>query len=331
MVHPRELIERLGLKVPVIAGPMYPCSNPELVSSVSRAGAMGVIQPVSLTYVHGYDFKEGLAKVIRESGNRPVGLNLLIETSSKAYLEQNKKWLDEALGQGVRFFITALGDPEWVVQRTKPAGAMVFHDVTDPKFAAKAIKAGVDGLICVNNRAGGHAGSLSPQELLAKLKDTGLPLLCAGGVGSESQFREVLDMGYSGVSMGTRFIATEECTAHGDYKKAILEATPEDIIMTKKITGVPVAVINTEFMKKRGAETGFLADLFLSSKQTKHLARMFYTLRSLWQLKRSNKQGSNYKDYFQAGKSVGGIQKVEKVGDIVARFVSEYESFARNN
>jgi len=324
MVRSDELIRRLGIKVPVIAGPMYPCSNPELVAAVSRAGALGVIQPVSLTYVHGYSFKEGLAKVLQEAGQRPVGLNLLIETSSKAYLEQNKKWLQEALDQGVRFFITALGDPSWVIQWTKPAGALVFHDVTDPKFAAKAMKAGVDGLICVNNRAGGHAGTMSPQELFASLKDTGLPLICAGGVGSEKDFREALKMGYCGVSMGTRFIATEECTAHGDYKKAILDAMPEDIIMTKKITGVPVAVINTDFMKKRGAQTGFWADLLLGNKQTKHLARMVYTLRSMWQLKRSNKQGSSYKDYFQAGKSVGGIQKIEKVSAIIERFEQEF-------
>jgi nitronate monooxygenase len=319
------LTQKLGLKLPVIAGPMYPCSNPELVAAVSRSGAMGVIQPVSLTYVHGYDFKEGVQKIQQAADNRPVGLNLLIETSSKMYLEKNQEWLEIALQLGVRFFITALGDPEWVVKITKPRGGVVFHDVTDPKFAKKAIQAGVDGLICVNNRAGGHAGHMTPEALVQELKGTGLPLVCAGGIGSETDFKKALSMGYSGVSMGTRFIATHECTAHDDYKQAILKAKPEDIIMTKKITGVPVSVINTEFMKKRGAETGFIADLFLKSKQTKHLARMFYTLRSLWQLKNSNSKGSSYKDYFQAGKSVGGVQKIETVAEVVGRFEGVYQ------
>lgn len=322
-----DLANILGIKVPMIAGPMYPCSNPELVAAVSRSGAMGVIQPVSLTYVYGYDFKKGVQKIQKDCGNRPVGLNLLIETSSDVYLEKNKQWLNTALELGVRFFITALGDPEWVVKVTKPYGAKVFHDVTDPKFAQKAIKAGVDGLICVNNQAGGHAGHLSPEELYGHFKDTGLPLVCAGGIGNEQDFKRALELGYAGVSMGTRFIATQECSAHEDYKQAILKAEAEDIIMTKKITGVPVSVINTEFMKKRGAETSFLADLLLKNKQTKHLTRMFYTLRSLWQLKRSNKQGSSYRDYFQAGKSVAGISRVEPVAAIVGRFEAVYREF----
>lgn len=325
MNNPKNnLADLLSIKVPMIAGPMYPCSNPELVAAVSKAGAMGVIQPVSLTYVYGYDFKEGVKKIQNDCGHRPVGLNLLIETSSAAYLEKNKEWLNQALELGVRFFITALGDPEWVVKVTKPYGAKVFHDVTDPKFAQKAIKAGVDGLICVNNQAGGHAGHRTPEDLFLQLKDTGLPLVCAGGIGSEQDFKRALDLGYAGVSMGTRFIATKECSAHEDYKQAILKAEAADIIMTKKITGVPVSVINTEFMKKRGAETGFLADLLLKSKQTKHLARMFYTLRSLWQLKRSHKMGSAYRDYFQAGKSVAGISRVESVEEIVGRFEQMY-------
>jgi nitronate monooxygenase len=87
---------------------MYPCSNPELVAAVSDAGALGIVQPVSLTFVHGHDFREGL-RLIRRLTPRPIGMNALIEQSSRIYHERMVKWVDIALEEGVRFFVTSLG------------------------------------------------------------------------------------------------------------------------------------------------------------------------------------------------------------------------------
>jgi len=315
--------KQVGIEYPIICGAMYPCSNPELVAAVSGAGGIGIVQPVSLTYVHKHDFREGLRWIRKAANNKPIGVNLLIETSSSKYLERNKQWLDIALEEGVRFFITALGDPRWVVDRAKAKGAVVYHDATAAKWAQKAVSGGIDGLICVNNRAGGHAGHLSPKDLFAELKTFGVPLISAGGIGCSKDFANALNLGYQGVQMGTRFIATQECLAHDDYKNAILKATAADIVLTEKITGVPVAIINTEFIKKRGLDPSPLAKWFLTSKRTKHYARMFYTLRSVWQLKHSLQKGSAYKDFFQAGKSVEGIDKIEPAAEIVKRFVKE--------
>ena len=89
---------------------MYPCSNPELVAAVSEAGGIGIVQPISLTYVHGHDFREGL-RLIRRLTSKPIGMNALIEQSSKAYHERMERWVDIALEEGVRFFVTSLGNP----------------------------------------------------------------------------------------------------------------------------------------------------------------------------------------------------------------------------
>jgi len=307
---------QIGSRYPIICGAMYPCSNPELVAAVSKAGGVGIVQPVSLTYVHGYDFREGLQKIIRDAG-APIGMNLLIEKSSAAYLEKNKKWLDIALEEGVRFFITALGNPDWVVERCKSKGAIVYHDVTAKSWAQKAIQAGVNGLICVNNRAGGHAGHLPPEQLLAELKDTGLPLICAGGIGGRDDYQRALQMGYEGVQMGTRFIASQECKTHPDYKNAILKATAADVILTKKITGVPVSVIKTPYIEKMGIEPGWFLSFLLRNNRTKHYVRMAYSLLSFWRLKHSLQRGSAYKEFFQAGKSVESIDRVETVQSII--------------
>jgi nitronate monooxygenase len=311
-----------GISVPLIGGAMYPCSNPELVAAVSKAGGIGIVQPISLVFVHKHDFREGLRKIKADAGGKPIGLNLLIEKSSDIYLERNRKWLDIALEEGVRFFITALGDPKWVVDKVKPFGAIVYHDVTERKWAEKAVKAGVNGLICVNNRAGGHAGDLAPQKLAEDLKSLGLPLVCAGGIGKPQDFAAALKMGYAGVQLGTRFIATTECTAHEDYKKAILKAKADDIVLTVKLTGVPVAVIRTEYIKKMGIEPDPVTKMLLKHPKTKHYVRMFLSVRSLFQLKKSLKKGSAYKDFFQAGKSVDGIDAVEPAGEIVKRFAA---------
>src|SRR5919112_4765802 len=88
-----------NIDVPLICGAMYPCSNPELVAAVSQAGGIGVVQPISLTYVHGHEFREGL-RLIKRLTTKPFGMNALIEQSSKVYRERMEKWVDVALEEG---------------------------------------------------------------------------------------------------------------------------------------------------------------------------------------------------------------------------------------
>jgi nitronate monooxygenase len=312
---------QIGIEVPLICGAMYPCTNPELVAAVSEAGGIGIIQPISLTYVYRHDFRAGLRR-IRDLTSRPIGMNVLIEKSSKAYQDKMARWLDMALEEGVRFIITSLGKPDWVVQRVHAAGGLVYHDVTERKWAEKGIDAGVDGLIAVNNRAGGHAGSLSAQELYTALAGYQLPLICAGGIGSEQDFVAALRLGYAGVQMGTRFIATRECGASEAYKRAIVAAQEPDIVLSERITGVPVSVIATPTVRRLGLKAGFLARWLLRGRKTKHLMRTLYALRSLWQLKRASLDTTGDNDYWQAGKSVAGIHAIEPAGEIIRRYAA---------
>ena len=310
---------KAGIEVPLICGAMYPCSNPELIAAVSEAGGIGIIQPISMSYVHGHELRAGIRK-IRALTKKPIGFNAIVEKSSQVYMDRMKKWIDIALEEGVRFFVTALGNPAWVVKAVHAVGGIVYHDVTDRRWAERALAGGVDGLICVNNRAGGHAGANAPEQLLRELGDLKVPLICAGGVGDEHTFRRVLEMGYAGAQLGTRFIATSECRAHDDYKQAILRAREQDIVLTDKISGVPVAVIKTPYIEKVGLKANPAMRALLRHPRAKHYARMYYTFKSIWQLKRASLQGMNYKDYFQAGKSVETISAIEPAGAIVARF-----------
>ena len=120
--------------------------------------------------------------------------------------------------------------------------------------------------------------------------------------------------------MGTRFIATTECLAHPEYKEAILRARPEDIVLTERLTGVPVAVINNDYIRRLGTRSGRVARFMLRHRRTKYLMRTLYHVRSLRRLKRSALSSRGATEYWQAGKSVAGISSVESAAEVVRTF-----------
>jgi nitronate monooxygenase len=293
------------------------------VAAVSEAGGMGIVQPISLTYVHGHRFREGLG-LIRRLTSRPIGMNVILESSSRLYLDRMKRYVEESLAEGVRFFVSSLGNPRWLCDEVHGAGGFVYHDVVSRKWADKALASGVDGLIAVNDRAGGHAGGLTAERLREELGGLGVPLLLAGGVGDESDFVKALRLGYDGVQLGTRFIATDECSSPEAYKQAIVAAGEDDIVLTERVTGVPLAVIRTPEVRRLGTRAGPIARFLLRGRRTKHWMRLVYSLRSAVQLKRAvrGSRGAGSADYWQAGRSVAGIHSVEPAGAIVRRFAA---------
>ena len=203
--------------------------------------------------------------------------------------------------------------------RVHAVGGVVYHDVTDARWAGKAVESGVDGLIAVNSRAGGHAGTMAPEALLEALLPFGLPVVGAGGVGSAEDFVRLLRMGYAAAQVGTRFIATTECASSPAYKQAIVDAGEDDIVLTERLTGVPVAVINTPYVKRTGTRAGPIARWMLRGRKTKHWMRSIYAVRAALRAKADQKaQGDQ--TYYQAGKSVAGIEGIRPAAEIVREF-----------
>lgn len=316
MTFSNQFTQMTGARVPLICGAMYPCSNPELVAAASAAGAMGIIQPLSFSYVYKRDLRDAI-RFIKSVTSNPIGFNAVIEKGSKKYHQRMQAWVEIALEEGIKFFVTALGNPAWVVQRVHAAGGLVFHNVTEKKWAMKAKDSGVDGLICINNRAGGHAGGLSAQELFGELKPLGLPLVCGGGVADAKGFVQALGLGYIAVQAGTRFIATHECAAHQSYKAAIVAAQEKDIVITERVTAVPLSVIRTKHVDQVGTEIGWLGKFFLKQPQFRHLTRLLYALIAAQGLKKSALSAGTSADYWQAGKGVGAINSIVSVMEVV--------------
>jgi nitronate monooxygenase len=312
---------QVGIELPIICGAMYPCTNPALVVAVSAAGGIGIVQPMSFVIVQRRDLRQAL-RDLRRTTDRPWGFNAILEKTARAFEQQMRRWIAVALEEGVRLIVTALGDPRWVVDLAHARGAIVYHDVTERRWALRARDAGVDGLICVNDRAGGHTGTRDPQRLRDEVADLGLPMICAGGVGDAEGFVDALRAGYDGVQLGTRFIASLECDVHDDYKQSILRAGERDIVLTEKISGVPVSVIRTPYIDKIGTRAGPIARWMLRGPYRKRVMRAIYGLMSIYQLRQASLRGMDYRDYFLAGKSVAGIDRIEAAGDIVRRFAA---------
>ncbi len=126
--------------------------------------------------------------------------------------------------------------------------------------------------------------------------------------------------------MGTRFIATTECAASDAYKAAIVAADEDDIVLSERITGVPLAVIRTPYIERIGTRASALERWMLRGRRRKRLMRMIYAVRSARSMKRAALDARGTKEYWQAGRSVGGIHSVRPAGEIVRSFLAAARS-----
>ena len=150
------------------------------------------------------------------------------------------------------------------------------------------------------------------------MHDIGIPLICAGGISSKEDYKKALEMGYAGIQMGTRFLATHECKVTQSYKQAIIDSSEEDIVWTNKIAGNNSSVIKTKDVMQGGLRTGPIINFMLRQSKLKRYARMYLMSRGL---KNYNKTAfDDSVQFWQAGKGVGNVQSVKYVADIIEEF-----------
>ena len=294
--------------------------NPELIAAVSDCGGFGIVQPVSLTSLYGHDFREGL-RLIKTLTDKPFGVNFTIfGGANKKYHEQMKEWMEISIEEGIKFFLTSLGKPDSVVKKAKDHGVKVYHDVPNKKVAVAMKDSGVDGLNCINWRGGGQTGIQSAEQFMEELHDIGIPLICAGGIGNTEDYKQAIKMGYAGVQLGTRFLATTECKITDSYKQAIVESSEEDIVWTNKIAGNNSSVIKTADIMRGGLRTGPIINYMLRKRRLKKYARMWLMSKGL-----RNYSKTAFDDnvqFWQAGKGLGNINSVTTVAEVIKEFAS---------
>nr|WP_036221967.1 nitronate monooxygenase [Mesoaciditoga lauensis] len=231
----------LGIEYPIIQGGMAWVSTASLAAAVSENGGLGVI-------ASGGREAEWLRKEIRrarEMTTKPIGVNIMLLSSN----------VDEvvkvALEEKIDVAIFGAGNPAKYVPAFKEIGAKVISVVASEVFAKRMESMGVDIVVAEGTEAGGHIGSVSTMVLVpAVVEAVSIPVVAAGGIATGKQIAASLMMGAEGVQIGTRFIATDECEVHQNYKEKILKASTRDAVITGRITGHPVRVLRNPLARE---------------------------------------------------------------------------------
>jgi len=308
----------MGIDLPILAAPMFLVSNADVVVEASEAGALGTFPALNYRPLESY--RAALAEIRRRT-KRPIGVNVIVNKSNA----RQKDDLRVALEAGVDLFITSLGSPKDVIAEAHRNGAKVICDVTNLEHALKVEDLGADGVIAVGQGAGGHAGPISPLVLIPWLKTRlKIPVIAAGGISHGAQIAAALALGADAVSVGTRFIASREAGVDASYKDAVVRASPEDIVMTTRISGTPAAVIRTPYVEKLGLDLPLPLRVLKDNPRTKkYVVPLIHWLGSRALEEAAVKP--SWKTVWSAGQSVGLIDEILSVREILVKMVAEYE------
>ena len=225
-----------GLKLPVIAAPMFLVSGPDLVVETCNAGVIGTFPSLNQRTTEGY--REWLHDI--KSRLNPdaaaFGVNHIVHPTNPRLMADMMVSVEEK----VPLIITSLGAVRDVVEAVHGYGGVVFHDIANVRHARKAAEAGVDGLILVANGAGGHAGVVNPFALVEEVRSFfDGTIILSGCLSTGGDVAATIMMGADFAYMGTRFISTTESMAQSEYKQMIVESGASDITYTPAVSGIP--------------------------------------------------------------------------------------------
>ncbi|CAD5253741.1 Nitronate monooxygenase [Bosea sp. 62] len=291
------------LRVPVIAAPMFLISGPDLVVSCCCNGVVGSFPALNQRTTAGFaDWLDEISERLGGAGDTaPFGVNLVVHRSNPR-LEAD---LAVVIERKVPLVITSLGLNRDLIKAVHGYGGLVFHDVINLAFAAKAADAGVDGLIAVSAGAGGHAGPLNPFAALADIRRIFDGTLVLGGaLSTGAQVAAARMAGADMAYLGTRFMATKESMAPQALRSMLLDASAADIVYTPAISGV-----HGNFLRPSIVAAGRDPDDFSKPASYDFGATEAKAWRDIW----------------AAGQGVGTIDDLPAAADLCRRLADEYE------
>ncbi|MGI6697941.1 MAG: enoyl-[acyl-carrier-protein] reductase FabK [Clostridia bacterium] len=257
MIHTR-ICEILGIEYPILQGGMAWVATAELAAAVSNAGGLGIIGAGNAPA----DVVE--KEIIKASKltTKPFGVNVMLLSP---FVEQV---MEVILKYRVRVVTTGAGNPGKYIGSLKEAGAKIIPVVPSVALAKRMQSVGADALIAEGTEAGGHIGELTTMCLVPQVVDAvEIPVIAAGGIADGRGLVAVLALGAEGVQMGTRFVCSLECTAHANYKEALLKAGDRDTVASGRTTGHPVRCLKNKLtrefdrLERAGATAGELEKL----------------------------------------------------------------------
>ena len=288
--------------LPLIAAPMTQVSGPDLVIEACRHGAIGSF-PTHNAKTTG-ELDTWLSRIAGELAapgtHAPVAPNLVVHRSNRRLLPDLERLMDHR----VELVITSVGSPEAVVEPLQSVGCSVFADVSSLAHADRAIAAGVDGLVLLTAGAGGQTGWVNPFAFVRAVRERlDGTIVLSGGISDGVALRAAIVLGADLGYMGTKFIATEECLAAPDYRRALVDASLDDVTLSTGVGGIPASLLKEWINSQEDHEGSTRAPEIRSFQQDRLLDNRF-----AW----------------SAGHSVSGVHAVSTVGTVIEQTRTEY-------
>ena len=299
--------ELFNIKYPIIQGGMIWCSGWELTSAVSNAGGLGLIGSGSM-------YPEVLRmhiKKCQQATNKPFGVNVPLLYPN---IEEHIKIIIE---EGVKIVFTSAGNPKTWTKHLKDHGITVVHVVSNVKFALKCQESGVDAIVAEGFEAGGHNGreETTTLVLIPQVKKAiNIPLIAAGGIGSGQAMAAVMALGAAGVQVGSRFVATQESSAHLNFKNAVIAAKEGDTQLSlKQLT--PVRLLKNEFYNQVQA----LEHKAASIEELTHLLGKGRAKKGMF-------EGDMTEGELEIGQVSGDINSILTVKEVIDQMIIEFNT-----
>ena len=302
-----KITQLFNIKYPIIQGGMIWVSGYKLASAVSNAGGLGLIGAGSM---YPEILREHIQKC-KKATNKPFGVNVPM------LYPDIEKIMDIIVEEGVKIVFTSAGNPKTWTSFLKEKGITVVHVVSSVKFALKAEEAGVDAIVCEGFEAGGHNGreETTTFTLIPMVKEQlKIPVIAAGGIASGRGMLAAMVLGADGVQIGSRFAATEESSAHQNFKNTIIDVKDGDTQVTLKELA-PVRLVKNKFYND-------VQELYLQNPSKEKLKELLGRARA----KKGMFEGDLENGELEIGQIAGLIHEIKPAKDVLEEIITEFNS-----
>lgn len=300
-----RLCELLGIEYPIIQGGMAWVATAELAAAVSNGGGLGLIAAGGAPA----DVVRAQIRKCRELTDKPFGVNVMLMSPFAEEVMQ------VVIEEKPAVVATGAGNPGKYMEALKEAGIKILPVIASVAMAQKVAKQGADAVIAEGTEAGGHIGEITTMCLTPQIVDAvDIPVICAGGIADVRGAVAAFALGADGVQVGTRFICSDECIAHDNYKQAVLKAKDRDAVVTGRSTGAPVRALKNKLTK----EYQRLESENASAEEIEQLG--------VGGLRRAFEEGDVQMGSLMAGQSAAMVKEIMPCADIIRSYFEDVDN-----
>ena len=304
-----DICDLLQIEYPIFQGGMAWLGTAELASAVSEAGGLGII---GAGHMPPDVFRNEIHKV-KERTNKPFGCNIMLMSPFV------KEVMEVVVEERVPVITTGAGNPGVYIPALKEIGTKVIPVVASVLLAKRLLRGGIDAIIAEGTESGGHVGDITTMALLPQVVDAvDVPVIAAGGSADGRGVAAAFALGAHAVQMGTRFVLSEECIAHENYKNAVLKAKDRSTVMTGLTTGHPVRIIENQLAHK-------YKNLEFSGGSKEELENL-----GAGTLRKAAIEGDVKEGSVMIGQIAGMLHDVKPCKEIITEIMTEAETVIKN-